>query len=246
MAGRWLRIKSNFLTGKPLVTLWRKSGVNMQISPLSKHCINAFEKKEHICFGISPFNSLFSQDYLEGQIDWALANFKSFHFFLPDEPTIHTLEALGYSEDDARRKMRKQINWLKNKMQKALESKKLNPEAYILDWKALKENKSFVRELDNVFQLFDSNEEFRSICLESSRWVLQNKMEEGQITEECLLKAVKYFLSEIPIFAATNKIVGTETSLFCYHQSIDFHEKLYLNQLAYRPLPGQGYGRITC
>lgn len=216
----------------------------MQISPLSKYCVDAFEKKEHICFGISPFNSLFSQEYLESLIDWAQAHFKSFHFFLPDEPTLHTLEALGYSIEDAKRKMKKQINWLKNKMQKALEAKNLNPKDHILDWKTLETNKSFKNELDSVYQLFDTDSEFRNICIESSRWVLQNKMEEDKITEECLLKAVKYFLAEIPIFAATNKIVGTETSLFCYHQSINFHEKLYLNELPYRPLPGQGYGRI--
>lgn len=216
----------------------------MKIIPLSEQCVSAFERKEHICFGISPFNSLFSQDYLESLIDWSLGNFKSFHFFLPDEPTIYTLEALGYNKEEARKKMRKQINWLKNKMQKALYSKKLNPESHIIDWQSLDKNIYFREELDKVFQLFDSNEEFRSICLESTKWVLQNKMEGHLINDACLLKAVKYFLSEIPLFAATNKILGIETSLFCYHQSIQFHEKLYSYQLAYRPTLGQGYGKI--
>lgn len=216
----------------------------MHISPLTKNCLKTFDRREHICFGISPFNSLFSQEYLEQLIKFAQENFKFFHFFFPDEPTIHTLEALGYSQEEAKKKMKKQINWLKNKIHKALESKKLTVNHHLLDWQVLISNNDFRNELDIIYQLFDGNEEFRSQCLKSSRWVLQNKMEEGKITDECLLKAVKYFLSEIPLFAATNKIIGSETSLFCYHQSIQFHEEFYSNNLAYRPYPGQGYGRI--
>jgi cyclo(L-tyrosyl-L-tyrosyl) synthase len=216
----------------------------MQITPLTENCLKPFERKEHICFGVSPFNSLFSQEYLEGLVIWAQDNFKSFHFFLPDEPTIHTLEALGYNQEEAKKKMRKQINWLKNKIHKALESKELMVNDHLLDWKTLDLNEDFRKELNNIYQLFDGNTEFRNQCLESSRWVLQNKMQEGKVTDKCLLKAVKYFLSEVPIFAATNKIIGSETSIFCYHQSIQFHEELYSNRLVYRPCPGQGYGKI--
>lgn len=217
----------------------------MDIIPLTESCFRAFEKKEHICFGISPFNSLFSQGYLEALVRFAQEHFKSFHFFLPDEPTIYTLEALGYEPDKARKKMKKQINWLRNKIEKAFEVRGVKTSDHLLDWSALEKNKRFTDELDQVYQLFDSNEEFRNLCLESSRWVLQNKMEEDRIDEACLLSAVKYFLSEIPLFSATNKIAGYENSLFCYHQSIDFHQKLYSSELDYRPEPGQGYGRIN-
>lgn len=216
----------------------------MQITPLTENCMKAYMQKEHICFGISPFNSLFSKEYLESLIEYALSNFKSFHFFLPDEPTVHTLEALGYGHEEAKRKMRKQINWLKNKMVKALVAKGLKLENHIIDWEGLQAREEFQKELNNVFQTFDVCGEFRALCLESSRWVLQNKLEDEKMDEECLLKAVKYFLSEIPIFAATNKIISTDTSLFCYHQSIQFHEKLYREQLSYRPFHGQGFGKI--
>lgn len=177
-------------------------------------------------------------------IVFAQNNFKSFHLFLPDEPTIHTLEALGYGQEEAKKKMKKQINWLRNKIQKALESKGLKFNHHLLDFETLNKNHIFRKELDTAYQLFDRDEEFRAQCLKSSRWVLKNKMDEEQVTEQCLLKAVKYFLSEIPIFGATNIIVGAENSVFCYHQAIEFHHEFYSNQLAYKPNPGQGYGRI--
>lgn len=109
----------------------------MQISPLTQNCLNSFNQKEHICFGISPFNSLFSQEYLEELINYAQNNFKSFHFFLPDEPTIHPLEALGYGQEEARKKMKKQINWLRNKIQKALASNELTVSDHLLDFEPL-------------------------------------------------------------------------------------------------------------
>ena len=217
----------------------------INISPLTTSCAKSFQNKEHICFGISPFNSLFTQEYLESLVAYGSLNFKSFHFFLPDEPTIYTLEAMGYGSDEARKKMKKQINWLRNKIQKALETRHLALETHLLDWKYLISKESFRQELDEVYGLFDSNEEFRKSCLESSRWVLKNKIEETLITDKTLFLAVKYFLSEIPLFACTNKIVGTDSSLFCYHQAIIFHDQLYANHLAYKSSSGQGYGIIA-
>ena len=217
------------------------------VSPLTANCRTPYSKGEHVCIGISPFNSLFSEDYIGDLIKWAKENFQTFHLFLPDEPTFYTLEALGYEPSECRKKMKKQLNWLRNKINKALAANGLDSskDIYLLDWNFLSANKTFNDELDKVYQLFDACPEFRSLCLEASRWVLQSRGDETLITEQSLLIAVKYFLSEIPLFSSTNKIVGKETSLFCYHQSIKFHEKLYEKALRYKPHSGQGYGVIN-
>lgn len=216
-----------------------------EITPLTGNCAEIIKNRKHVCLGISPFNSLFSENYISDLIKWSLKNFESFHLFLPDEPTFYTLEALGYSPEECRKKMKKQLNWLKNKIHKALEENGLhNKEKYILNWEILSANRVFREELDKSFGLFDSDSEFRAQCMKASEWVLQNKLSEKEVTEKALLKAVKYFLSEIPLFSATNKIVGIESSIFCYHQSISFHEKLYMNDLSLKPARGQGYGII--
>ena len=219
---------------------------SLELEPLLEKSSMPMERRDHICFGISPFNSLFSEEYLSSLVDFSLKNFKTFHFFLPDAPTVYTLEALGYGQSESRKKMKKQINWLRNKMLKALVANGLSSEKedYILDAEKLEKNETFQDELKTVYGFFDFDPLFRNECLEASRWVLQNKMEEKLITEAVLLKAVKYFLYEIPLFAATNKIVQSTTSLFCYHQHIPFHERLYQNLLSYEPSFGQGYGMI--
>lgn len=218
---------------------------SIQVQPLSEQCSLPLERKDHVCMGISPFNSLFSEAYIQSLILWADKNFKSFHLFVPDEPAVYTLEALGYSQEESKKKLKKQINWLNNKLDKALSAAGIfsGKENYILNWSTLTSLPEFQEELHQVYEFFDSDEDFRRECLKSSEWVLRGKIE--NITEGAVLKAVKYFLAEIPLFGAANKIVQKPTSLFCYHQSISFHEMLYTQKLAYQPAFGQGYGVIS-
>jgi cyclo(L-tyrosyl-L-tyrosyl) synthase len=219
----------------------------ISIHPLTENCENIYQKKEHICLGISPFNSLFSEEYLTAIIRFALQNFKSFHIFLPDEPTIFTLEALGYSKDESRKKMRKQINWLRNKILKALSANNLEDgDRFILDWAVLSRNEVYLDELKKVRSAFETDANFKAVCMDGSRWVLQNKLPENELTESKFLTAANYLLAEFPLFARTNEILGIETSLFCYHQSIDLLECLYRQQLIYRPSYYQGFGILTC
>lgn len=215
--------------------------------PLTPRCQIIFEKKEHICLGISPYNSLFSQEYISSLIKWAQENFNSFHLFFPDTPTLYTLEALGYTGCKARQKLKKQINWLRNKILKALEENGISQEfasSYILDAQSLESNPIYLAEREKVLELFEKDALFNRSCMEASRWVLENKILNGDIQEEKLKSAVKYFLFELPLFAATNKIVNKESSAFCYHQSIIFHDSLYNNKLAYLPDDQQGYCMI--
>ncbi len=217
----------------------------IMIQPLTDSCDKIHLRKEHICLGISPFNSLFSEEYLVELVRHCVLSFKTFHIFLPDEPTIFTLQALGYSEDESRKKMRKQINWLRNKISKALSANDVNPEAnLILDWSQLSKNKIYLNELGKVRCLFDQDSQFRAVCMEGSRWVLQNKLPESEVTETKLLTAAHYLMAELPLFAKTNEILGIESSLFCYHQSIELLEMLYSHRLSYLPSAGQGFGKI--
>lgn len=217
------------------------------IKELCHRCTSVLEKKEHICIGVSPFNSLFKEEYLDSLIRHCKTNYQSFHLFIPDEATVYTLLALGYDRDRAEKKTKKQVRWLKNKVIKALRANgisELEVNSYLLDGKTLMKNSAFQEELATVHEYFEKDEAFRKHCLEASRWVLENHLPPEEMTEDRLKIAVKYFLYELPLFAATPKIVGTSSSVFCYHQSIDFHKNLYSRQFPYRPSAGQGYGVI--
>jgi cyclo(L-tyrosyl-L-tyrosyl) synthase len=222
--------------------------LDFQVEPLNEKSRCVYERREHICLGISPYNSLFSEEYISSLISWAQKNFEDFHLFLPDEPTIYTLMALGYDEAKARKKLKKQINWLSNKIFKAFEANHFTKEQAqfrILDWQTLSKNECFNEKLRLVYEWFDQSSHFRSSCLEASNWVLENKVAEDKITEASLLQAVKYFLAELPLFASCNEITQKKTSLFCYHQSIPFHDELYAQKMELKSSTGQGYARLS-
>lgn len=71
----------------------------MRPIPISENSRKIFEKKNHACLGISPFNSCFSEERIGTLAEWAMKEFETFHLFVPDIPSAFTLEALGYSQE---------------------------------------------------------------------------------------------------------------------------------------------------
>ncbi len=211
--------------------------------PLSTQCTLALSTAEHACFGISPFNSYFSTERITHLVRWAASTFRSFHVFVPDVPAAYTLEALGYSSARAKHKARRQANYLRNKIMRALETARLDQSAtLILDWVSLSGNARYESLLDAAHRRFDSDEDFRAECLDASHWVLDKRLPaDTQVTTEQLTLAARYFLSELPLFTDTSSIVGTESSVFCYHQAVPFLRRLYRHELPWKPSPSQGF-----
>ena len=217
----------------------------MEIHALSPNCEVSFAKREHCCFGISPFNSYFSEEKIRELAQWGLREFKSMHFFVPDIPAIYTLQAQGYTPERAEWKARRQSQYLKNKIRRALDSLSIATNEIsemILDWERLSANAAYVKLLAEVTERFETDDAFHASCLEASHWVLSQKFSDtSEVTDEALNLGVKYFLAELPLFAATAQIVGTESSVFCYHQRVNFLEAFYAEKLTYRPTFGQGF-----
>jgi len=217
----------------------------MKSQPISQGCVEAFEDRSHVCFGISPFNSYFSEARIQELAEWGLREFDSIHFFVPDGPAAYTLEALGYSLDKAAWKARRQGQYTINKIHRALKNLAMSDvDAWksVLDWKVLTENVRYLEFYWKVQNLYNKDSQFRRDCLEASHWVLEKRVDSQiEITENVLESAVRYFLAEIPLFADTAGIVGAQSSSFCYHQSIPFIEKLYRGELAIEASPAQAY-----
>ncbi len=167
------------------------------------------------------------------------------HFFVPDVPAVYTLEAQGYPREKAEWEARRQGQYLKNKIRRALESLSLDQDEaseMILDWEKLSSNPRYMALYEQMNQRFESDLAFRAECLDASRWVLSQKTSDtSELTEEALLIAVKYFLAELPLFADTAHIVASPSSVFCYHQRVDFLERFYKRQLTYKPSTNQAF-----
>jgi cyclo(L-tyrosyl-L-tyrosyl) synthase len=79
-----------------------------------------FNLREHALLGISPFNSYYSEENLKRLFAWGLDNFKAINVFIPNEVSAYTLQAMGCSEKEAKKKTKLHDNNLKNKAIRAL------------------------------------------------------------------------------------------------------------------------------
>ncbi|MDT8914761.1 tRNA-dependent cyclodipeptide synthase [Amycolatopsis sp. PS_44_ISF1] len=210
-------------------------------TPLSSDCARLYPEVSHACVGVSPFNGYFTADRLVRLAAWTAEHFEHFHFFIPDEVTAYTLEALGYPPARARQKAHRQSCHLHNKIGAALSALGVpDPGSRILGMARLRELPGYRRLAREVEHRFETDLEFRSACYGASTWVLQDKA--GALPDEGRIRlAVRYFLAELPLFAGSGLITGHPRSMFVYHQRVPFLQQFFDRQLGFRPEPGQGF-----
>ncbi|WKX73827.1 tRNA-dependent cyclodipeptide synthase [Streptomyces sp. XD-27] len=211
--------------------------------PLTENCCAAQQKASHACIGVSPFNSYFSTRRLIALAEWALSEFDSCHFFVPDAVAAYTLEALGYPPARARHKAQRQGQYVHNKITTALRALSVDsPAELILGMARLDENPRYRELLDHAHALYADDPIFRRACLDASHWVLDRKLPpDTPPSPEQLRHAVRYFLAELPLFADSGGITQSGPSMFVYHHPVDFLERFYRNELTWSPVPGQGF-----
>jgi cyclo(L-tyrosyl-L-tyrosyl) synthase len=217
----------------------------IQIAPVTPNCSLRFEEKRHVCFGVSPFNSYFSEQRIQALAKWGFENFEGVDFFVPDGPSAFTFEALGYDAEKAEWKAKRQGRYVKNKIVRALANLGIQhepAERTILNWDRLCENKRYVTLHEAVLDIYKCDNSFREASLEASRWVLEKMVDDANLmTREMLTSAVRYLLAEIPLFIDCASIVGRPSSVFCYHQCPDFIAKLIEGIYPVRASANQGF-----
>ena len=213
--------------------------------PITEACSKVFLERDHVCFGISPFNSYFSELRIQELAEWGRKEFKSMHFFVPDVPAAFTLEALGYEPEEAAWKARRQSQYLLNKIHRALRSlgvKEFEAREMVFNWEYLSTNERFLGLYQQITHLFHEDVGFQKACIEASRWVLEKKVENTEkLSLDALHSASRYLLTEIPLFMDTAGIAGKNTSVFCYHQCVPFIQSLMNGDFKVQPSNQQGF-----
>jgi cyclo(L-tyrosyl-L-tyrosyl) synthase len=223
------------------------SATEVVATPLSSSCAEVMTRAEHACIGVSPFNSYFSVARIRQIAEWAIRRFARVDFFVPDHPSVYTLEALGYAPVKAEWKARRQGQYTRNKIHAAVQGLDTGERVTgILGWEELLGVAAFGQLHAEGHALYEQDEGFRAACREVSTWVLAGRLPEGQTPEDSHIdSAVRYFLAELPLFLDTPAIVEAEASVFCYHQPPRVLHRLYERELARHPAPGQGFAVIT-
>jgi cyclo(L-tyrosyl-L-tyrosyl) synthase len=191
---------------------------------------NTVPTKNHALIGVSPFNSFFSESLLGNLLSWGLKSFNDMHVFIPTKISTYTFLALGYPENRARIKTKKQDSYLTNKVLRAFMShgfSESEARARIVSLDDLNTNEEYLKIYKRCQDAFEHNLTFRNGCLSTSKWILSDKEKVNSISEDSLNIAVQYFLAELPLFLDTPKILNISSSFFVYKEMPEFLKNIY-------------------
>ncbi len=187
---------------------------------------------DHAIIGISPFNGYFTEEHITELLKWSLCTFKYFHFFIPDQWSIYTLLAQGHTEQKAKIKTKKRDFHLRNKVVRAFKNNNISEEVAvknILMASTLMENRNYKRIYNYCIDKFNNDESFKDMCLETSRIILSKS--EGTFNDETVHVAVQYFLHELPLYLNTPNILMVPSSFCVYHNTPNFIEYIYKDDI---------------
>jgi cyclo(L-tyrosyl-L-tyrosyl) synthase len=189
---------------------------------------NNLLEKSHCILGISPFNSFFSEENITTLINWANTQFRSFQIFIPDKISYYNFVQLGYSEGKAKQKVRKQDNYLYNKIIKSLEMLGIKDEEKqrnaIIKLSDIKSNTIYKNVLSHYKNLLQENEEFRRLYQATTKAII-----ESYATDFDGLNIMdnNYLIEELPILTHIGKILNIENTVFVYKSIIEILISLY-------------------
>jgi cyclo(L-tyrosyl-L-tyrosyl) synthase len=210
----------------------------MQIQGLTRACGALWERGATALIGISPFNSHFDEARIRRLLTTCRRDGREALVFVPDEVTRHTLAARGYPPARAETKLRRQLNYLRNKVVRAADGQP----PPILGCGELDGLPEYRARLGSFTARFEADPAFRAGCLATTRWVLQASPEEP-VAESAALLGVRYLLAELPLFLQAPAILGRDGVVFVYHQVPAFIASLYRGE--HGPLVGAGQGFVT-
>lgn len=209
----------------------------MRFTGVTERCTRLYDEGATALIGISPFNSYFSEERISRIVQFCERDDRKIAIFIPDDVTRYTLQARGYSPGQATRKTRRQIQYLLNKIARAVGDRDLR----VVGCEALESNPVYVKHHDALRQAFETDEDFRTGCLDTTRWVLAAA--EGEVvTEQSALLGVRYLLAELPLFFHAPAILGDEAVVFIYHQCPAFIAARYQDSERMHKSQGQGFG----
>ena len=228
--------------GRMCLLLVRQRQVSHNKTNLAQ-CLPARGERFHVVIGASPFNKYYSENRITELLLWANNHFDFARVFVPDTPTVWTLEAGGYFLDEALHKTRRQVRYLNNKIDRAREAadNAIN-RVDLLPWSLMAKYGNYANLEKRCRTAFATDSEFQRECLAATDEVLENRRRDGyQLSDLDRLHAVNYLMAELPLILFGPELFGVQTSTFIYHRSLQLLEKLFAGEFSIKPMHGQHF-----
>ncbi len=218
------------------------ANLHRNTSNLSR-CLPDRGERCHAVVGTCPFNSYYSEGRLTELLAWAKEHFERVDVFVPDTPTVWTLEAGGYTPGEASHKTRRQVRYLNNKIGRAREAVgTVANRLGLLPWTQVARLDGYAASEQRCRNAFATDREFQQECFAATDDVLQNRRREGhEPSHRQRLVAVDYLIAELPLILNGPELFGVQTSTFVYHRSLRLFERIFSGDFSIRPSLGQHF-----
>lgn len=211
------------------------------VEPFTERCRVIRDRGEHALIGVSPGNSYFSRDRLAALLTWAGRNFAAVDVVYADVQQDAVLRALGYRPDEARRKAKKELDGLRRRIRHALGEVRATARIRVSALSEFRDSAAY-RELRGTAAVAVRQDPvLRAACERMVEHFYTGKIPAGAaITAEQQRAGLEYLVAELPFFADTPRILGTGSSVSCYHAPMPVTPALFARRSGLRPAAGQG------
>ncbi|MEQ4720062.1 tRNA-dependent cyclodipeptide synthase [Nonomuraea sp. B19D2] len=204
--------------------------------PLTSHCAQILDEREHALIGVSALNGYFTPLAIRHLLDWATRTFARVDVLVPGVELAGTLVARGYPAAKAGAKARAAANNTRNRVIRALDAIDA-PNAAVFDWNELAPNRAYGEARTELERLFATHPAFRQHCMDAVRPVVGVP----ELSRAQAEQALPFLLAELPLVIDTPSILGTGSSVFCYPRPMPMVDLLYAGMLPVHPGPTQGF-----
>lgn len=222
-------------------------GSAFDVLPLTDRCRVICKQGDHALIGVSPGNSYFTPQRLTELVTWADRSFNAVDIVYADRYVDTMFEALGYSPEHARKRSTKDLKAVRRRIQRGVEA--AGPLTGFVRVHALSEfaDNPVYRELHHsVGRAMESDEEFLAACNAMVRTFVGYRLaDDEQPTEAQLHAGMSYIAAELPFFVDTPGILGTPSSVSCYHARVPLTRPLFEREHGLRAVDNQAYAVVT-
>ncbi len=214
-----------------------------EVIPHTPNCQRVFDLGDHLLIGVSPGNSYFSISNLARLMRWGHATFRRVDVVCPDSSLVFTYRALGYPEETAARKVRKEVSGVLRRIRRAWERSDVavaRQHTHLLS--DLSERDAYRELRTRAENALAEDKELHRVCFEMTRRSLNAAARDGTCaTDDRVTLAMEYLVAELPFFVDTPSILDVPTSTISYHAPVDFADLLYTGRSVLRATAGQGH-----
>lgn len=185
------------------------------ISPIGQQALN---ERHALIVGISINNSYFKEPALERLLIWATSLVESVYIMIPDEPSVFTLMALGYSKKKAEKEARLKSNNLENKCL-AIANRLGLKNITIIRWATLTGSREYLAALAEIKYAYDNQPHLKRALRLTTSKVIAHALSRTPTNDEIDL-GVMFLLQELAFICRSNFILKHEKIAYVYHKTM--------------------------